>query len=274
MAEDESSIEIVTFQLPEAYVYAIPPTASHSGHRAESWNVDKWLKTVSVKVTNTGKRGHIKLFDTESGQLFAECPLPRDVPVSTVVEPVIDSSRYFVLRVEDEATRRHAFVGLGFRERDSASDFKLAVQEHEQQQKREKEAAKAREEYERELAEAQASGATAEGGKLHDYSLKGTVKISVPKKAGAAAASKGSAGAAAAAAATGAGVGILPPPPGGFKLAPPPAVGAGMLAPAPGAIRPPTAAAPPLPVAPAEQGWASFDNPGEGSDDDWADFQS
>jgi hypothetical protein len=76
----------------------------------------------------------------ESGELFAECPLPRDVPVSTVVEPVIDSSRYFVLRVEDETTRRHAFVGLGFRQRDSASDFKLAVQEHQHQQNRDKEA--------------------------------------------------------------------------------------------------------------------------------------
>ena len=58
-----------------------------------------------------------------------------------------------MLRVEDEETRRHAFVGLGFRERDSASDFKPAVQEHEQQQRRETEAIRAREEYEKELAE-------------------------------------------------------------------------------------------------------------------------
>ena len=88
--------------------------------------MEKWLRSVKVKVTSKGDRGSIKLEDVESGELFAECPLPRDVPVSTVVEPVIDSSRYFVLRVEDEASRRHAFIGLGFRERDAASDFKIA----------------------------------------------------------------------------------------------------------------------------------------------------
>ena len=76
------------------------------------------------------------MLDVESGELFAECPLPKDAKVATVVEPVIDSSRYFVLRVEDEATRRHAFLGLGFRERDAASDFKLAVQEQQQQRDR------------------------------------------------------------------------------------------------------------------------------------------
>jgi hypothetical protein len=39
------------------------------------------------------------------------------------VKPVGDSSRYFVVRVTDEAGGREALIGLGFRERDEAADF-------------------------------------------------------------------------------------------------------------------------------------------------------
>ena len=66
-----------------------------------------------------------------AGDLFAECPVPNDVPVQTVtpsyvschiglvyaqvVEPVLDSSRYYVIKIVDPHSEKHAFIGIGFR---------------------------------------------------------------------------------------------------------------------------------------------------------------
>ena len=165
---------------------ASPPSASHQGHRADSWDVEKWLRAVRVRVTSKGDRGAIKLEDQASGELFAACPLPRDAPVSTVVEPVIDSSRYFVLRVEDEATRRHAFLGLGASAtpRPTSSSPCKSTNSKPFARKRRRSREPSTSERWRRRTSARAAEGEESAAKLHDFSLRGSITIAVPGERG------------------------------------------------------------------------------------------
>ena len=62
-----------------------------------------------------------------SGTEFAACPVPAGERPQAV-EPVTDSSRYFVLRLLDTShPQRRAFVGMGFNDRSEAFDFNVAL---------------------------------------------------------------------------------------------------------------------------------------------------
>lgn len=62
-----------------------------------------------------------------SGEEFASCLIPEGERAQAV-EPVTDSSRYFVLRLVDPANpRKRAFLGLGFTDRAEAFDFNVAL---------------------------------------------------------------------------------------------------------------------------------------------------
>ena len=109
--------------------------------------------------------------------------------VRHMVEPVVDSSRYFVVKIQSTTptsgtnttsttttttnnntnhhthnTHRTAHIGLGFRERDDASNFILALQDYEKSRHREFQANKMLQEYEKQqeqlimAAEAEAAG--------------------------------------------------------------------------------------------------------------------
>jgi hypothetical protein len=140
------ALELRVFHCEEAFAYSVPPARSAAGHRAADWDVDKWLCKVHCSLyTLSGDAvpdgtAVVRLHDAASGELFAESPLGADVPIQAVVEPVVDSSRYFVVRVEDAVSKRHAFVGLGFAGRDNSTDFKMALSEVQMARDRDKEA--------------------------------------------------------------------------------------------------------------------------------------
>lgn len=145
----------------------IPPASSY-GHRADTWDVDKWFKALAVKVFSIDDDLVVRLCDQTTDELFAECPLPNDgTPLTTAVQAVVDSSRYFVLRVVDRETGNHAFLGIGFRDRNEASGFTAALDEYRQYLRRKQEAQQMRAEYVG-TGEDDASSS----GPKHDYSLK------------------------------------------------------------------------------------------------------
>ncbi|XP_010277761.1 PREDICTED: uncharacterized protein At1g03900 [Nelumbo nucifera] len=128
--DDTETVELVLFQVSECYVYMIPPRISAASYRADEWNVNKWAWEGTLKVISKGEECIIKLEDKTTGELYARAFLREGEPHP--VEPVIDSSRYFVLRIEESigGRLRHAFIGIGFRERPQAYDFQAALHDH------------------------------------------------------------------------------------------------------------------------------------------------
>jgi len=134
---DEETFEHTLLIVREVSVYKIPPRSSSGGYKCSEWLQSDKIWTGRLKVTSLKEMCEVRLEDTNSGELFAACPvLPgrRD----TTVENVSDSSRYFVLRIDD-GIGKHAFIGLGFTERNEAFDFNVALSDYDKYVQREAE---------------------------------------------------------------------------------------------------------------------------------------
>ncbi|CAI0461214.1 unnamed protein product, partial [Linum tenue] len=116
-------------------VYKIPPRSTSVGYKCGEWLQSDKIWSGRLRVVSCKERCEIRLEDPNSGELFAACFVPRGQR-ETSVELVLDSSRYFVLKIEDGAGR-HAFIGLGFAERNEAFDFNVALSDHEKYVRRE-----------------------------------------------------------------------------------------------------------------------------------------
>jgi hypothetical protein len=53
------------------------------------------------------------------------------------IDPVTDSSRYFAIRISDEKRKKEAQIGIGFRERNDALNFKMSLQDYENTMRKE-----------------------------------------------------------------------------------------------------------------------------------------
>ncbi|KAF8248903.1 adaptin ear-binding coat-associated protein 1 NECAP-1 [Wilcoxina mikolae CBS 423.85] len=128
-------IQRVLFVAPKVHIYAVPPLTSNQGYKASLWNVDnekariftariRIIETATVTVNDEETvKTDVRLEDPKSGDLFANCPYEG----AFCVEQVVDSSRFFAVRVVDGP--RKAILGIGFEDRSDAFDFGVALQE-------------------------------------------------------------------------------------------------------------------------------------------------
>jgi len=130
------AIQRVMFVASSVHVYNIRPsprrraTPLRPGPRTPSGTSSTArLRVIETAVPSPGGgpdevKTDIVLEDSSTGQLFAAAPYTSQA----VVEPALDSSRFFALRVQDGAGRK-AVLGVGFEERSESFDFSVALQE-------------------------------------------------------------------------------------------------------------------------------------------------
>ncbi len=82
--------QIATIAAPSIHPLSMPASGE--------WQISARIFTGRLRVVSRGELAELQLTDPVSSELFAACPVPfgqRD----QAVEPVSDSSRYFVLRL-------------------------------------------------------------------------------------------------------------------------------------------------------------------------------
>ncbi|KFD53233.1 hypothetical protein M514_05943 [Trichuris suis] len=123
----EDDYERVLLIKSEVFVYRISVQAAGRGHRAANWKLDNPDWVGRARLVSIGSKVVLKLEDKTTGELFAKCPI--DSYPSPAVEPVLDSSRYFVVRLQDDSGRS-AWIGLGFADRADSFDLNVALRDH------------------------------------------------------------------------------------------------------------------------------------------------
>jgi len=124
---DTGDYERVILAKQEVFVYKIPPVQSNRGVRAADWGLDNPDWVGRLRAVTKGPILELKLEDKTSGELFAKAPI--DSYPGTAIQSVLDSSRYFVVRLQDESGRS-AFIGMGFADRGDSFDLNVALQDH------------------------------------------------------------------------------------------------------------------------------------------------
>jgi hypothetical protein len=123
---EDDDIESILYIAREVSVYKIPPLKANEGHRANDWGdlaAPLWKGRLRIIEKSAGAALFFE--DSQTGELFAKADYNPEKPT---VDAVLDSSRYFVIRLENEGKK--AYIGMGFAERAESFDFNVALQDY------------------------------------------------------------------------------------------------------------------------------------------------
>ena len=171
-------IERVRLKVSNAHIFKLPPKPSSGGWRGAEWRDKVWQGVLKVVERNDDTA--VLLVDPqEEKNIFAVCPITHQLDGTSNnsgngVDRCIDSSRYFVLRIQN-AQGRHMFIGLAFNERNDAFDFNTALEDSRREKMAEKNAA---------LSSSNEGIFNNGRVKCVDYKMKEgeKIKVSIPKK--------------------------------------------------------------------------------------------
>jgi len=159
---DGGEEEVVLLTVQEVFCYRLPPRPAAAGHRAADWGLDAPAVTGWLRVTAQGESGVVVIVWSKGdggasgggaapsltmapaaagNRIVAACRIPftpppsgtvwSDHPLAYWLEPVVDSTRYFVMRgASPRPDAPPSMLGIGFRDRQHAFDLKSAILDH------------------------------------------------------------------------------------------------------------------------------------------------
>ncbi|KAF8720577.1 hypothetical protein AX14_010921 [Amanita brunnescens Koide BX004] len=154
----DDDIESILFIAREVSVFKIPPLRVNEGHKASDWgDLGNPLWKGRLRIIERSEGVSVQFEDATTGELFAKTMYDPNRPS---VEAVLDSSRYFVVRVEGDGKK--AYIGMGFMERSESFDFNVALQDYSKRFRAKQDP----------LTQADQAPASEASGPKKDYSLK------------------------------------------------------------------------------------------------------
>merc|ERR1711937_956597 len=125
-AEGEAEPERSLLVKGECLVYRIPPQTKAAGWKANDWNLKKPDWNGKMKLVTMGKGAKIKLVEKDNDSLFRECPI--ETYPGLAIQSVTDSSRYFVIKVNEDG--KNVYLGLGFEDRSDSFDLNSTLHDY------------------------------------------------------------------------------------------------------------------------------------------------